>query len=161
MGVPAVVDWQERRVTAEEAVSVVKPGDKVFVGTACSTPLSLVEALQRRIVPGVTLVHFITTGADAGGSAQSPYRHVVFYVGRDERALRESARVEYLPLSLADVPRLFRNGQLPLDVAMLQVAPPDPDGTCSLGISVDVNKAAALTADRHRRGQPGDAPHRR
>jgi RimJ/RimL family protein N-acetyltransferase len=54
--------------------------------------------------------------------------------------------VEYLPLSLADVPRLFENGQLPLDVAMVQVAPPDPDGTCSLGISVDVTKAAALAA---------------
>ena len=54
--------------------------------------------------------------------------------------------MEYLPLSLADAPRLFANGQLPLDVAMVQVAPPDPDGTCSLGISVDVTKAAALAA---------------
>jgi acyl-CoA hydrolase len=54
--------------------------------------------------------------------------------------------VEYLPLSRPDVPRLFENGQLPLDVAMVQVASPDPDGTCSLGISVDVTKAAALAA---------------
>ena len=145
MGVQAV-DWRDRQVSAAEAVSVVKPGDKVFVGTACSTPLSLVEALQERTVPGVTLVHFIITAPGAGGSPQSSYRHVVFYVGRDELALRESARVDYLPLSLEDVPRLFVSGQLSLDVAMLQVAPPDPDGTCSLGISVDVNRAAALTA---------------
>ena len=60
--------------------------------------------------------------------------------------LGPSRKVEYLPLSLAEVPRLFDNGQLPLDVAMVQVAPPDPDGTCSLGISVDVTKAAALAA---------------
>jgi acyl-CoA hydrolase/GNAT superfamily N-acetyltransferase len=106
----------------------------------------LVEALQERTVPGVTLVHFITSAVGADGAPQSRYRHLVFYVGRDERALRESARVDYLPVSLADVPRLFENGQLSLDVAMLQIAPPDPDGTCSLGISVDISKAAALNA---------------
>jgi RimJ/RimL family protein N-acetyltransferase len=54
--------------------------------------------------------------------------------------------VDYVPLSLEDVPQLFERGQIPLDVAMVQVAPPDPDGTCSLGISVDVTKAAALAA---------------
>jgi acyl-CoA hydrolase/RimJ/RimL family protein N-acetyltransferase len=140
------VDWRDRQVSAGEAVSIVKPGDKVFVGTACSTPLSLLEALEARMVPGVTLVHFITTAAGGDDAPQTCYRHRVFYVGRDERALRESSQVDYLPLSLADVPRLFENGQLPLDVALLQVAPPDSDGACSLGISVDVNKAAALNA---------------
>jgi RimJ/RimL family protein N-acetyltransferase len=54
--------------------------------------------------------------------------------------------VQYLPLSLPDVPRLFEGRLLPLDVAMVQVTPPDDDGTCSLGISVDVTKAAVLTA---------------
>ncbi len=93
----------------------------------------------------MTLVHFLTdTGA--ADPPETSYRHRVFYIGRNEAALRASGQVEYLPLSLAEVPRLFENGQLPLDVAMLQVAPPDPDGTCSLGISVDVTKAAALAA---------------
>ena len=70
--------------------------------------------------------------------------------------------MEYVPISLGDVPQLFTNGQIPLDVAMVQVAPPDPDGTCSLGISVDVTKAAALAASHgHRRGEPGHAAHRR
>jgi acyl-CoA hydrolase/RimJ/RimL family protein N-acetyltransferase len=62
------------------------------------------------------------------------------------RELSDPSRVEYLPLSLADAPRLFANGQLPLDVALVQVAPPDPDGTCSLGISVDVTQSAAMAA---------------
>ena len=82
MSVQAVVDWEGRQVSAAEAVSVVKPGDKVFVGTACSTPLSLVEALHERMVPGVTLVHFIITAAGVGASRDSRYRHLVFYVGR-------------------------------------------------------------------------------
>ena len=146
MSVGAASDWRDRVVSAEEAVSVVRPGDKVFVGTACATPRNLVGALERLSRPGVVLVHFLTDRVGTGDPPRTRYRHRVFYVGRDVRALGESGWVEYLPLSLADVPKLFRNGQIPLDVAMIQVAPPDADGTCSLGISVDVTKAAALTA---------------
>lgn len=146
MSVDAALDWRDRQVSAAEAVSVVRPGDKVFLGSACATPRSLVDALERLNRPGVTLVHFLTDRFGTDDPPQTNYRHRVFYVGRDVRALRQSHQVEYLPLSLADAPRLFQNGQIPLDVAMLQVAPPDPDGTCSLGISVDVTKAAAMNA---------------
>jgi acyl-CoA hydrolase len=146
MSVEAALDWREREVSAAEAVSVVGPGDKVFVGSACATPRTLVEALEQLKRPGVALVHFLTDRVGIGDPPRTNYRHRAFYVGRDVRALRESGRVEYVPLSLVDIPRLFQNGQIPLDVAMVQVAPPDPDGTCSLGISVDVTKAAALAA---------------
>jgi acyl-CoA hydrolase/RimJ/RimL family protein N-acetyltransferase len=139
-------NWRDRQVSAAEAVSVVRPGDKVFVGSACATPRALVDALEELMRPGVVLVHFLTDRVGTGDPPRTNYPHRVFYVGTDVRALLESSRVEYLPLSLADVPRLFANEQLPLDVAMVQVAPPDADGTCSLGISVDVTKAAALAA---------------
>jgi|RhiMethySRZTD1v2_1073278.scaffolds.fasta_scaffold09940_4 acyl-CoA hydrolase len=140
-------DWHERLVSADEAVSLVRPGDKVFVGSACATPRTLVGALEEARRPGVVLVHFLINRVGTGDPGQTAYRHRVFYVGTDERDLLGPTRkVEYLPLSLADVPRLFENGQLPLDVAMVQVAPPDPEGTCSLGVSVDVTKAAALAA---------------
>jgi acyl-CoA hydrolase/RimJ/RimL family protein N-acetyltransferase len=148
----AAVDWLDRQVSAAEAVSVVRPGDKVFVGSACATPRGLVEALEQSKRPGVVLVHFLTDRVGTGDPPHTNYRHRVFYVGRDVRALqdvralRESGVVEYVPLSLGEVPKLFRSGQIPLDVAMVQVAPPDPDGTCSLGVSVDVTKAAALAA---------------
>ena len=146
MSVEAVLDWRDRQVSPAEAVSIVRPGDKVFVGSACATPRILVDALEELMRPGVVLVHFLTGRVGTGDPPQTNYRHRVFYVGTGERTLLESGRLEYLPLSLADAPRLFANGQLPLDVAMVQVAPPDPDGTCSLGISVDVTKAAALAA---------------
>jgi acyl-CoA hydrolase/RimJ/RimL family protein N-acetyltransferase len=139
-------DWRARRVSAAEAVSVVQPGDKVFVGSACATPRTLVGALEELARPGVELVHFLINLGGTGDPPQTNYRHRVFYVGTDVRGFLGSGRVEYLPLSLADAPRLFANGQLPLDVAIVQVAPPDADGTCSLGISVDVTKAAALAA---------------
>jgi acyl-CoA hydrolase/RimJ/RimL family protein N-acetyltransferase len=140
-------DWHERLVSADEAVSLVRPGDKVFVGSACATPRTLVGALEELRRPGVMLVHFLINRVGTGDLGETAYRHRVFYVGTDERSLLGPTRkVEYLPISLADVPRLFENGQLPLDVAMVQVAPPDPDGTCSLGVSVDVTRAAALAA---------------
>jgi acyl-CoA hydrolase/GNAT superfamily N-acetyltransferase len=140
-------DSLSRGVSAAEAVAVVRPGDHVFVGTACGTPRTLVQALEQLEppVPGVTLVHFLTDRVTAG-AASTKYRHQVFYVGRDVRELVDTGGVEYLPLSLPDVPELFRNERIPLEVAFAQVAPPDPDGTCSLGISVDVTQAAALAA---------------
>ena len=141
-------DWQQRQASAREAVSLVRPGDKVFVGSACATPRTLVGALEELRAPGVVLVHFLPDRVGVGDPLETAYRHRVFYAGADVRELQGPARmVEYLPLSLPDVPRLFESGRLPLDVALIQVAPPDPDGTCSLGISVDVTKAAAMAAD--------------
>jgi acyl-CoA hydrolase/RimJ/RimL family protein N-acetyltransferase len=141
-------DWEDRRATAAEAVALVRPGDRVFVGSACATPRTLVAALEGLRAPpkGVTLVHFLTDRVDVGDPPQTAYRHRVFYAGRDVVALSEGGRVDYVPLALPDVPRLFRAGQLPLDVALIQVAPPDAGGMCSLGVSVDVTRAAALAA---------------
>src|ERR1700750_829020 len=82
--------WTDRLVSAEEAVSVVRPGDQVFVGSACATPRSLVEALERLSRPGVALVHFLTDRVGTGDPPHTNYRHRVFYAGRDVRALHQS-----------------------------------------------------------------------
>jgi acyl-CoA hydrolase/RimJ/RimL family protein N-acetyltransferase len=107
----------------------------------------LVGALERRRPPpeGIELVHFLTDGVGIGDPPSSRFKHRVFFVGRDVAAF-DPAQIEYLPIALPDVPALFQAGRIPLDVALVQVAPPDPDGTCSLGISVDVTQAAALAA---------------
>src|SRR5690348_11438473 len=140
-------DWQARATSPAAAVSSIRPGDRVFVGTACATPRALVDALEQLDRPpaGVVLTHFLT---DRVGSGDTRYRHRVFYVGRDIRGVRAPTRLEYVPLSLADVPALIASGRMPVDVALIQVSPPDGDGMCSLGISVDVTRAAALAARR-------------
>jgi acyl-CoA hydrolase/GNAT superfamily N-acetyltransferase len=137
-----------RWLTPVEAVSLIRPGERVFVGSACATPRTLVEALEQLERPpaGVVLVHFLTDRVGIGEPPRTSYRHRVFYVGRDVQALLDSGQVEYVPLSIADVPALIENGQMPVDVALIQIAPPDPDGTCSLGVSVDITRAAALAA---------------
>ncbi len=141
-------EWRSRLASASEAVSVVEPGYQVFVGSACATPRALVEALERREPrpEGVTFVHYLTDRVGVGDPPTTNYRHRVLYVGRDVRELQGSGLVEYLPTPLPEVPRLLRTGRLHVDVALIQVATPDPDGTCSLGVSVDITKAAALAA---------------
>jgi acyl-CoA hydrolase/RimJ/RimL family protein N-acetyltransferase len=140
--------WRSRITSAAEAVSVVRPGDHVFVGSACATPRALVGALEAlpSPPPGTVLVHFLTDRVVGANPPVTRYRHRVFYVGRDVLSLADSGEIDYVPVSLPDVPVLFRNGRIPVDVALVQVAPPDQEGSCSLGISVDITRAAALAA---------------
>ena len=140
--------WQLRQMSAADAVAAVRPGDRVFVGSACATPRGLVEALEQRAdrCAGVTLVHFLTDRVGLSDPPRTHFRHRVFYVGRDVRDLLPSGQVDYVPVSLADVPGMFRQRLLPLDVALVQVAPPDRDGMCSLGVSVDITLAAVQAA---------------
>src|SRR5262249_49393307 len=93
-------------------------------------------------------VHFLTDGAVAelGGEPYTRYRHRVFWVGSDVKGVAPQGKVDYVPVSIAQVWRLLEFGRLPLDVAFIQVAPPDADGRCSLGGAVDVTLAAARRA---------------
>src|SRR5262245_9077074 len=148
----AAVDWRGRAVAAKQAVRAIRPGDRVFVGSACATPRRLLRELEALDPPpaGVQLVHFLTDGAtrELDGRPQTSFRHRVFFVGRDMQALAASSLVDYVPISLAEVPRLLESGRLAFDVALVQVSPPDSRGMCSLGVSVDVTRAALVSARR-------------
>ena len=109
----------ERTLTADRAARLVRPGDRVFIGTACATPRTLVRALEELPDPpaGVTLVHSLTDRIGLSpddGPATTAYRHRVFYVGSDVRDLLDTGLIEYVPVSLADVPAMFTDGHLPL-----------------------------------------------
>src|SRR6476469_8839400 len=126
---------------AEAAVEVVKPGHRVYVGTACAAPFTLVEALERRkpIPPDVELFHFLTSGLEPlWVERQSSYRHRCFFVGSDVRALVHSGQAEYVPISLTQIPHLTATGRIRTDVALVQVSTPDEHGFVSLGVSVDI-----------------------
>lgn len=144
--------WRDRAVSAEEAVAVIRPGERVFVGTACAAPSTLLLALEAapNRPRGVRLLHVLLSGVLPASYARgaSGFRHEAFIVGSEDRALVRSGRAEYVPVSLAQVPALIRTGRLPVDVALVQVSPPDVEGLCSLGVSVDVTRAAVDAADR-------------
>lgn len=133
-------------MTAAQAVELVRPGDRVWVGSACGTPRALLAALNNLPVPlpGVRLVHFLADGVTVDGVARYPQE--VLFVGSELRGLTKSGQVDYVPVSLSEVPSLVARGQHRVDVALVQVAPPDEDGSCSLGVTVDVTLAAALHA---------------
>lgn len=137
--------------TAAEAVALIRAGEHVFVGTACATPRTLVAALEalRPRPADVELLHFLTDHAvvhDAAGQPQTHYRHRSFFVGQDMRAAVRQGLADYVPISLARVPKLMAIGRIPVDVALIQVSMPDEFGYVSLGLSVDVIPAAVARA---------------
>jgi acyl-CoA hydrolase len=141
---------QVNAVSAAEAVRLVRSGDRVFVHGAAAVPSVLVDALTARApeVRNVEVVHLHTLG---GAPYTAPemaghFRHRALFVGANVRAAVNAGRADFVPVFLSDIPGLFHNGHLPLDVALVNVAPPDAHGFCSLGTSVDVAKAAVETA---------------
>lgn len=148
---PRLLACAEKICTAGDAVRLIRPGAHVFVGTACATPRSLVAALEA-LAPApqdVELLHFLTDHAvqhDAAGLPLTKYRHRCFFVGQDMRAAVRQGLADYVPISLARVPQLIAIGRIPVDVALIQVSMPDEFGYVSLGVSVDMSKAAVAKA---------------
>lgn len=142
-------DWRTDAVSADEVVSHIRSGDRVFVHGAAATPTPLLEALARRTdLEGVQLYHLHLQGpvpfVDEGHE-----RSVVsnsLFTGPALRKPIAEGRADFIPVFLSDIPDLFRRGTIPLDVALLQVSPPDAHGHCSLGPSVDAALAASRTA---------------
>ena len=136
-----------KTVSIEEAVSLVKPGDKIFIGTGCGLPRVFVGALENTRIQGVEFFHFLTSGLkELLGERGSRYHHRSFFVGIDMVETVQSGAADYVPISLYDVSRLALSGRLRADVACVQVSPPDRRGFASLGISVDIAPPILKTA---------------
>ncbi|HAA12367.1 MAG TPA: 4-hydroxybutyrate CoA-transferase [Cytophagales bacterium] len=137
-------------VSPGEAVQVVRSGHRVFLHTAAATPSALVQALADRYqeLSDVELVSAHTEGPmpfEEPPFADSFYINT-FFVGANVRKYVQNGSASYIPMFLSEIPRHFRSGEMPLDVAMVTVSPPDKHGYVSLGISVDISLAACQTA---------------
>lgn len=142
-------DFQSRAVSAEQVVSHVRSGDRVFVHGAAATPTPLLDALSARSdLSGVRLYHLHLAGPCAFANAGSEGR--IFsnslFIGPGLRKSVGEGRAEFVPVFLSDIPALFESRRIPLNVALLQLSPPDEHGNCTLGTSVDAAKAAADSA---------------
>ncbi len=133
-----------------DALACVRPGSRVFLHGGVSTPTVLVDALvaQADRLRDVELIHLHTAGAAryADPEYRDSFRVANLFVGPNVRRHFDGNRVDYLPCFLSEIPALFRSGRRPLDVALVQVSPPDHHGMCSLGTSVDVARAAVDVA---------------
>lgn len=141
------IEHMTRYTSADNALKVVKSGDRVFIHSVAAAPQVLIRALTDRKdeLRNVELVHLHTEGEApyATPELSESFRVNAFFVGGNVRRAVNEGRADYIPVFLSEIPALFRQNVLPLDVALLHVSPPDKHGFCSLGVSVDVARAAA------------------
>ena len=142
---PKHLDLGLKFVSAERALAAIWAGSRIYVGTGCAAPRNLLASLEAMVPPPPDLefVSFLTTSAVA---PRTRYRHRTFFVGSEVRGLAGSGQLDYVPISLEEVPELLSTGRLPIDVALLQVSPPDARGFVSLGVSVDLAPAVLSVA---------------
>ena len=147
------MSWKEhyrsRLTTAEEAVTHIKSGDRVVLGHAAGEPTWLTDAMVRNAAAyrGVEIDHMLVLGACAYCQPEyaENFRHNALFVSPPARKAVESGLADFTPTFFYRAPQLFET-TLPVDVALIQVTPPDENGMCSLGISVDYTLAAVKNA---------------
>ncbi|HXH28613.1 MAG TPA: acetyl-CoA hydrolase/transferase C-terminal domain-containing protein [Candidatus Polarisedimenticolia bacterium] len=142
--------YRAKVTTPEKALETVHSGQRVYIHPGAAEPEALVRALVGRapVLHDVEVIHLLTLG-DAGyvgPGMEGHFRHSAMFVGSNVREAVNSGRADYMPIHLGQVPALFLDGLLPIDVCLIQVSPPDDHGFCSFGVGVDCTKAAASVA---------------
>jgi acyl-CoA hydrolase len=145
--------WRERYTekveTPGQAVRRIRHGSRVFIGSGAGEPQSLVHALAaRENLDDAEIVHIMTLGVApyAEPRFDQRFRHNAFFIGANTRQAVNEGRADYTPVFLSEIPRLFRDGRIVIDVALVQVSEPDEHGYCSYGVSTDIVKSAAESA---------------
>jgi acyl-CoA hydrolase len=143
-------DYRSKSRTPAEAVGMIASGDRVYYGGNAAIPQALVRALadRRDELHDVQLNHVLLIGEDplSAPGMEGHFRHNSLFVGPADRKAVNDGRADYVPIFLHQIPRLFRERIVPLDVAMVQVSPPDEHGFMSLGVEVLASTAACQMA---------------
>jgi acyl-CoA hydrolase len=138
--------YKSKLCSADEAVKLVKSGDRIYYGGNAAIPRALVEALARRApeLSNVRLAHVLLIGEDplSAPGMEKSFRHHSMFVGPADRAAVNEGRADYVPVFLHQIPRVFEDRVFPLDVTMVMVSRPDSHGFMSLGVEVLASKAA-------------------
>lgn len=144
-------DYKKKLVTAEEGVGAIQSRNRVYISGNAATPYVLMNALASRKdeLQDVELVHVLLMGEDplSMPEMEGHFRHNSLFVGPADRKAINEGRADYVPIFLHQIPELFYSGQMPIDVAMLHLSPPDEHGFMSFGVEVLASKAAAETAE--------------
>jgi len=137
-------------VEAEEAITRIKSGDRVFVGTGCGEPQHLIKTMVREeTIQDIMVYQMLSSTFSQFVNDDSFLRRFflkLFFISRDMRQAAFDGKIEYIPAYLSQIPALFANRNIGLDVALIQVSPPDDFGFCSLGVSVDITRAGMENA---------------
>ena len=142
--------WARLLTTPEQAVRALRPGRRIFIGSAAAEPTRLVQAM----VDGAwqlsdnELVHLMTLGPApyTAAACEGRFRANTFFIGPNLREAVRDGRADFSPVFLSEIPHLLKSTRLPVDAALVQVSPPDAHGMVSLGVSVDIVRAAVDSA---------------
>ncbi len=144
------LSYKDKVQTADEALRCVRSGMRVYIQPGCAEPEALVEALMRRgpFVRDVEIVHMMTMGVAPYVSPEMAghFRHNAMFIGANVRQAINDGRADYTPIYLSEIEELFDSGAMPIDVALIELSPPDSHGFCSFGVGVDTSLTAAKCA---------------
>lgn len=143
-------EYRRKLTTADEALSVLRSSQRVWIQQGNSTPQPLIDAMIRRapVLKDVEVISMLTLG-DAPYTRPEfagTFRHGGLFLGGNVREAVQAGRADYTPIFLSEIEELFLSGEMPLDVVLMQVAPPDEHGYLSMGTCVDCTMTAARTA---------------
>lgn len=140
----------EKVVSAEEVVSKIKGGSRVFVGTGCGEPQHLIKAMVKDVTLQDIIVYQMLSSTFSqfidDESFLRRFSLKLFFISAYMRKAAFEGKIDYIPSYLSYIPRLFYSHRIGLDVALIQVSPPDRFGYCSLGVSVDITRAGMANA---------------
>jgi len=139
--------YSSKLTSADEAVKVIKSGDNVIIQPGCAVPHGLIRAMVRRKdeLENVIIYHILIVGdlPYVNPGMENHFRHKAFFTGANVRKAVHEGRSEFIPIFLSEVPLLFKRNIIPVDVALINVSPPDEHGFCSYGVDVGTIKTAA------------------
>ncbi len=139
--------YNQKVVTADEAVGYIKSGDNIVVQPGCAAPMELIKAMVNRKdeLENVSLYHILIVGdlPYAIPGMEKHFQHKAFFIGANTREAVNDGRAEFIPIFLSEVPLLFKHGHIKTDVALIHLSQPDEHGFCSYGVDVGTIKTAA------------------
>ena len=147
-------DWKEKYKdkisNAAVAMKLIRPGNSIFIGSGCGQPQHLVNTMVEHSghIHDAHIIHFLTMGTApyTDEKYREKFKINSFFIADNVRDTLENGFGDYTPIFLSDIPDEFESGRTPIDVALINVSPPDASGLCSLGVSVDIVKSAVANA---------------
>ncbi|RMG94655.1 MAG: acetyl-CoA hydrolase/transferase family protein [Chloroflexi bacterium] len=148
------MNWEaiyRRKITdVDSALQAIQSNSRVYIGGGAGVPIELIHGLTRRApeLKNVELTHILTfsDAPYADPAYQNNFRVNALFIGANVRQAVNEGRADFTPIFLSEIPALFRNGSLPIDVALISVSPPDEHGFCSFGVEIGTTKPAAEAA---------------
>ncbi len=148
------MDWlslyEPKKVSAQESLRILRDGYRIFMTGNCSVPQTVMEALNDRALElnKLSLIQVLTIGKAeyVKPELEGRIRVNTLFISGNVRDAVNDGRADFTPVFLSEIPDMFRSGRIPIDVALIQVSPPDKNGYCSYGVEVGVTKTAAEAA---------------